>query len=415
MAFEGPKFQETLQRIRMPDVDLETRVTAVVSSKYEKTTREFVQEPESNVVQKLFYTYRLMVRIKAFGELSDIHVSEWKSARGKPSTYSLQTTELQKELMLFCLADDFISSDKMSRYDPHPWVDLLLRTVRRLNIERENLLATSFKSHADALATAKKINILQRRLSRQLKGEALRDKRTTRLSNTNKNFKGLTAHATRLLANYKTLSVIRLDLRYRKFNVTGKDESAFNVDQEIAHRNQYIALLNKVKKSTQLVGFAWKMQHSSICGYFFHFVYYMTESRELNYLQNKELFERMWISVTNELGEVLDCSKSYFVQKQCGIGLVNWEKPTNSWSLVSRSSTVQRPSIYISWEGISSVQKLERLAAYMTKADYMLKLKLPTGYRTIGKSGRVPDKVSKKLSIRKRESKKQVREMTLGL
>ncbi|MFZ2386927.1 MAG: inovirus-type Gp2 protein [Polaromonas sp.] len=178
----------------------------------------------------------------------------------------------------------------------------------------------------------------------------------------NKNFKGFMTYMHELFQKNGRLLGLRVDFGYKK--ISNFDQAGSDVSYEEAKRHRE-ALIDEIRKRFKdvLAGYVWKFEYGLLKGYHIHVLIFLDGSKVREDVTIAKMLGEHWNStLTGGVGAYYNCNAKKSSYRFCGIGMLRHDDPQI-------------------WEG------LEKIATYLTKPDYYVKLNMPGNDHALGKGG----------------------------
>lgn len=173
-----------------------------------------------------------------------------------------------------------------------------------------------------------------------------------------------------IFKNHGRVLVLRIDTGYRKVSDFDRAGTDISYKEAKRHLKAFIARTKKLFKSTRL-GYAWKFEYGQLKGYHTHFLLFLDGSKVREDKTIGKMLGEYWNSfITEGRGVYYNCNNNKDSYRHCGIGMLSHKDPEI-------------------WEG------LKRIALYMTKTDYFVRLNMQDRDRAFGRSRKFPDPVKK--------------------
>ncbi|KRE94496.1 hypothetical protein ASG87_18050 [Frateuria sp. Soil773] len=231
--------------------------------------------------------------------------------------------------------------------------------------DRLKILALIHDADADGL------NKVVATLRRAARADAFRKQIDKHERAARKNGNSVRRYIRALFDRYSRLRVIRLDLTYqRKYVETAyrllKEDSAppdpVTATEVAQHRD---AFLEHIRKSyPSLVGYIWKIEHGVYKSFHMHWIIFLNGHEVMQDRTIAQAMGNHWAThITNERGSYWNVNAqkgNYERLGMLGIGEVNWDDEDKR-------------------------RALERVALYLAKVDYFIRLKAPSLGRIFGK------------------------------
>ncbi len=178
----------------------------------------------------------------------------------------------------------------------------------------------------------------------------------------NKNFKGVMKYLYGMFQKHGRLLGIRVDFGYKK--TINFDPACTSITYEEAKRHRE-ALVEEIRRRFKgvLAGYVWKFEYGLLKGYHSHFLIFLDNSKVREDVTIVKMLGEHWNNdITEGRGVYFNCNAQKSSYRFCSLGTLRHDDPQI-------------------WDG------LERIAAYLTKPDYYVKLNMPGKDRALGKGG----------------------------
>lgn len=189
----------------------------------------------------------------------------------------------------------------------------------------------------------------------------------------NKNYRELLLYTDALFDEYARLLVIRLDLGYLKKHCWPLNlESSVTHLEVKKHWKNMLSYLSTKLPNDCFAGFAYKLEYGLEKNFHFHILVFLDGSKVREDATIARLIGEHWNkNITAGKGLYFNCNAIKLEYKSCGIGMIN------------HSDTEVRENFKV------------KVATYLTKTDYYIKLVAPGNGRTFGKGNMPKPKISK--------------------
>lgn len=170
-----------------------------------------------------------------------------------------------------------------------------------------------------------------------------------------------------------SITVIRVDLAYLSIVDDSGDLNGqgISLEQACLDRDQFIRNMKHNKIFKHKIGLVWKIEHTELKGYHFHWLFFFKGARVQNSINKSFEIGKYWRDViTQKKGIFFSCNAKMHQYRYLGIGRIHASSPNDA---------ALRENLY------------NRVVRYLTKRDQFLKVKLGEGYRIFGR-GEVPEK-----------------------
>jgi Inovirus Gp2 len=234
----------------------------------------------------------------------------------------------------------------------YPTVDLCMKTIKEYRLDGVDYFDNPLVLDALNQCVVK------------IREESSTPEMKTRVANfirsSNDNYKEFLKYITELRKKYGKLLVLRMDFSYKSSRMYGALEKV-TYDEANEHRK---ALINFMREffGENLAGYAWKLEYGLFKGYHYHMVIFLNGANLRADVTIAKLLGEYWVDhITNERGVYYNCNARKKSYRFCCIGMISHADEH-------------------AWEGF------QKMAVYLTKSDYLFKLKVPKG-RCFGKGG----------------------------
>ncbi len=178
----------------------------------------------------------------------------------------------------------------------------------------------------------------------------------------NKNNRSLYQYLRKTLTLHTKINVRRYDLAYQKEGTWPTHQACSVIHQEAKeHRETLIKAMKKNLIGTHLIGYAWKIEHSSGRGFQHHLLLILEEASFEEQASVDAALKEAWSEATKTKGLLVDCNALHPSYKSVGIGLID------SNEKAARTT-------------------FQKICTYMTQVDNYIKLDVPGAARAFGKA-----------------------------
>ena len=252
----------------------------------------------------------------------------------------------------------------------NPYFEVFIETVKHHEIDQTHSypLNTIFDEEAEALAA--RLNAFGQALRMKTRTPEFKAAIRKAQRSCNKNYKGFMTYLEELFQKNGRLLGLRVDFGYKK--ISNFDQAGSDVSYEEAKRHRE-ALIDEIRKRFKgvLAGYVWKFEYGLLKGYHSHVLIFLDGSKVREDVTIAKMLGEHWNStLTGGLGAYHNCNAKKSSYRFCGIGMLHHDDPQI-------------------WEG------LEKIATYLTKPDYYVKLNMPGDDHALGK-GDPPKQYAKK-------------------
>lgn len=112
----------------------------------------------------------------------------------------------------------------------------------------------------------------------------------------------LFTHLDTLFDNYAKILMLRIDLGYLQYS------EAFSLQDEKEMAWQMTLLTEQLTTHTDVIGFAWVMEHSEQHGIHIHAAFYLDGQRHRKIWNTWQIINSLWIDITEEEGYTHRCT-----------------------------------------------------------------------------------------------------------
>ncbi|HEF0063635.1 YagK/YfjJ domain-containing protein [Kluyvera ascorbata] len=229
----------------------------------------------------------------------------------------------------------------------HPTIRLFSRTLKAYNLTdlsvteatTANDVLRRFRDEAQSTAYKRQLRNFQRTAS--------------------KNLAGALAYVDHLFEHHSRLQVIRVDLSYQKVIVKNNVVSA---DMTRLHRKRLFKCVQSYSLFEHCMGYIWKLEYGQYKGFHYHTCFFFDGSKVRGDVSLARRIGEFWRNeITEDKGLYFNCNAIANSYAQSGIGDIHY---TNQ---AKRSA-------------------LQKAITYLAKVDTAVRLTLPKGGRTFGRS-----------------------------
>ena len=224
------------------------------------------------------------------------------------------------------------------------------------------LFSSVLKPHGMTELSATDATVINRVL-RQFREEAQSTSHKRQLRNfqraASKNLKGSLAYVDHLFEHYSRLLVVRVDLSYQKDIIRNK---TISTAMTRAHRKCLFKRIHVHPLFENCLGYLWKLEYGQRKGFHYHTCFFFDGSKVRGDVMLARRIGEFWKNeITEGKGLYFNCNAIANNYAHSGIGDIHYTDGTK------RSA-------------------LQKAITYLTKADTAIRLTLPKGGRTFGRS-----------------------------
>lgn len=174
-----------------------------------------------------------------------------------------------------------------------------------------------------------------------------------------KNLKGTLSYVDHLFERHSRLLVVRVDLSYQKAMIENK---TISTDLTRRHRKRLFKQVHAHPLFKHCLGYIWKLEYGRYKGFHYHTCFFFDGSKVRGDIRLARRIGEYWTKeVTGGQGLYFNCNAIASTYVQSGLGDIHF------------SNQEKRNA-------------LQRAIAYLTKVDTVVRLSLPQGARTFGRS-----------------------------
>lgn len=242
----------------------------------------------------------------------------------------------------------------------HPQIELCMDVI-----QEHNLCAVDHLDSANVLTTSALFNCCAAMIKKRATAPEMKCAMANFIRSSNDNYKEFFKYITALVNKHAKLLVLRLDLTYKNNRMHGDHRTKVYEDvtyeQAKANREAFIAFI-RTYFGPNLAGYAWKLEHGELRGYHYHVVIFLNGAKlREDVILGKIVGDHWKRDITNGRGDYRNCNAKKNSYRFCCVGMISHPDEDT-------------------WEGF------RRMAIYLTKSDFLFKLKVPEG-RCFGKGG----------------------------
>lgn len=214
--------------------------------------------------------------------------------------------------------------------------NLLLFVERHRGCRSKRLSGITFCREEEAKGWCKALNDCFESIRKTIESEIYVSMMNSYSRNMNKNQKSLRAYIDNLFVIRSRILVLRLDLSYSLAFSSGV--AAVNQVDARKHRERLIQNMRSNSIFSNILGYAWRLEHAPVKGFHYHFMFFFDGSKVREDITRGDMIGEYWRErITDGKGLHYNCNKRKHTYRECGVGMISHDDGEGRRSLIKAS------------------------------------------------------------------------------